>query len=58
MHAILDSMQRPLPEQIGNGFGGAEVAKVRRDGSEIRVLVQNAQENRDTLADLMQTQIA
>ncbi len=46
-----------LAKQIGNGFGGAEVAKVRRDGSEIRVLVQNAQENRDTLADLMQTRL-
>ena len=46
-----------LAKQIGYGFGGAEVAKVRRDGSEIRVLVQNAQENRDTLADLMQTRL-
>lgn len=33
------------------------MTKVRRDGSEIRVVVQNARENRDTLADLMQTQL-
>ncbi|NOD65814.1 efflux RND transporter permease subunit [Ruegeria sp. HKCCD6109] len=46
-----------LARQIGYGFGGAEVTKVRRDGSEVRVVVQNARENRDTLADLMQTQL-
>ncbi|WP_037312350.1 efflux RND transporter permease subunit [Ruegeria halocynthiae] len=46
-----------LASQIGYGFGGSEVTKVRRDGSEIRVVVQNARENRDTLADLMQTRL-
>lgn len=46
-----------LAQQIGFGFGGAEVTKVGRDGSEIRVIVQNARENRDTLADLMQTRL-
>ncbi len=46
-----------LARQIGYGFGGAEVTKVRRDGSEVRVVVQNARENRDTLADLVQTRL-
>ncbi|NVO57783.1 efflux RND transporter permease subunit [Rhodobacteraceae bacterium B1Z28] len=46
-----------LARQISYGFGGSEVAKVMRDGSEVRVVVQNARENSDTLADLMQTQL-
>ena len=46
-----------LASQIGNGFGGFEAAKVQRDGAEVRVIVQNAQENRNTLADLMQTRL-
>ncbi|WP_120634933.1 efflux RND transporter permease subunit [Ruegeria sp. EL01] len=46
-----------LASQIGYGFGGSEVTKVRREGSEVRVVVQNARENRDTLADLMQTRL-
>ncbi|WP_377191677.1 efflux RND transporter permease subunit [Ruegeria meonggei] len=46
-----------LATQIGYGFGGAEVTKVRREGSEIKVVVQNAREDSDTLADLMQTQL-
>ncbi|MFP3385058.1 efflux RND transporter permease subunit [Tritonibacter sp. SIMBA_163] len=44
-----------LATQIGYGFGGAEVAKVRRDGSEVRVVVQNALAHRDTITDLTQT---
>jgi len=43
-----------LATQIGYGFGGAEVARVRRDGSEVRVSVQNSRATRDTIADLMQ----
>lgn len=46
-----------LASQIGYGFGGSEVTKVRREGSEVRVVVQNAREDRNTLADLMQTQL-
>jgi multidrug efflux pump subunit AcrB len=46
-----------LASQIGYGFGGSEVAKLRRDGAEVRVVVQNAFENRDTLADLLQTRL-
>ncbi|KIC14394.1 efflux RND transporter permease subunit [Leisingera sp. ANG-DT] len=46
-----------LASQIGNGFGGAEVARIRRDGSEIRVLVQNNRAARDTISDLMQLRL-
>ena len=46
-----------LANQIGYAFGGAEVQKLRRDGSEIRVLVQNAQPARDSLDDLLQTRL-
>lgn len=46
-----------LANQIGYAFGGAEVQKLRRDGSEIRVLVQNAQSARDSLDDLLQTRL-
>ena len=46
-----------LAGQIGYGFGGAEVARVRRDGAEVRVVVQNAREARDTIGDLMQTRL-
>lgn len=46
-----------LASQIGNGFGGAEVTRVRRDGSEVRVIVQNARAARDTINDLMQTRL-
>ena len=46
-----------LASQIGNGFGGAEVTRVRRDGAEVRVVVQNARDARDTIHDLMQTRL-
>ena len=46
-----------LASQIGYGFGGAEVARVRRDGAEVRVIVQNARTARDTIDDLMQTRL-
>ena len=46
-----------LARQIGNSFGGAEVAKLRRDGGEVRVVVQNARAARDTIHDLMQTRL-
>jgi multidrug efflux pump subunit AcrB len=46
-----------LASQIGNGFGGAEVTRVRRDGTEVRVVVQNARDARDTIHDLMQTRL-
>jgi len=44
-----------LASQIGNAYGGAEVQKVQRDGSEIRVVVQNTKEARDTTDDLLQS---
>ena len=46
-----------LASQIGYGFGGSEVARVRRDGSEVRVIVQNARAARDTIDDLTQTRL-
>ncbi|MBO6640169.1 MAG: efflux RND transporter permease subunit [Roseitalea sp.] len=46
-----------LASQIGYGFGGSEVARVRRDGAEVRVVVQNARAARDTIDDLMQTRL-
>ena len=46
-----------LASQIGYGFGGAEVTRVRRDGAEVRVVVQNARAARDTIHDLMQTRL-
>ncbi|MEM8959015.1 MAG: efflux RND transporter permease subunit [Pseudomonadota bacterium] len=46
-----------LASQIGYGFGGAEVTRIQRDGSEIRVLVLNADSARDTIDDLMQTRL-
>ncbi len=46
-----------LASQIGNAFGGAEVQKIRRQGSEIRVVVQHTDTARDTMDDLLQTQL-
>ncbi|MVO18403.1 efflux RND transporter permease subunit [Parasedimentitalea huanghaiensis] len=46
-----------LANQIGYGFGGAEVTRVHRDGAEVRVVVQNARVARDTIDDLMQTHL-
>ena len=46
-----------LASQIGYGFGGAEVTRVRRDGAEVRVVVQNARDARDTIHDLMQIRL-
>ncbi len=46
-----------LASQIGNSFGGAEVQKIRREGSELRVVVQNTGTSRDTIDDLLQTQL-
>ncbi len=46
-----------LASQIGFGYGGSEVARVRRDGSELRVVVQNARAARDTIDDLMQVRL-
>lgn len=46
-----------LASQIGYGFGGSEVTRVRRDGAEVRVIVQNARTARDTINDLLQTRL-
>lgn len=46
-----------LASQIGNAFGGAEVQKIRRAGTEMRVLVQNDTTSRDTVDDLLQSRV-
>lgn len=46
-----------LASQVGYGFGGAEVTRIRRDGAEVRVVVQNAETARDTITDLMETRL-
>lgn len=46
-----------LAGQIGLGYGGSEVARVRRDGAELRVVVQNARDARDTIDDLMEARL-
>ncbi|WP_394199380.1 efflux RND transporter permease subunit [Litoreibacter albidus] len=46
-----------LASQIGYSFGGSEVTRVRRDGGEVRVIVQNARAARDTINDLLQTRL-
>ena len=42
-----------LASQIGFGYGGAEVTRIQRDGSELRVLVLNGDAARDSINDLM-----
>jgi multidrug efflux pump subunit AcrB len=49
--------QETLAAQVGYSFGGAEVQKIQRDGKELRVLVQNTIEYRDTLDDLLQARL-
>ncbi|MGI9486009.1 MAG: efflux RND transporter permease subunit [Geminicoccaceae bacterium] len=46
-----------LASQISHSFGGAEVQRIRQDGSELRVLVQNSGSARDTIDDLMQARL-
>ncbi len=46
-----------LSSQISYAFGGTEVQKLRRDSNEIRVLIQNAKADRDSLDDLLQTRL-
>ncbi len=46
-----------LASQVGNAFGGAEVQKISREGSEIRVVVQNTETARDTMDDLLRSQL-
>lgn len=46
-----------LATQIGHAFGGAEVQKVQREGHELRVMVKNHEGARDTVDDLLQTQL-
>ena len=46
-----------LASQIGYAFGGAEAQRLQRNGEELRVIVSNAREARNTLDDLLQSQL-
>ncbi len=46
-----------LASQIGNAFGGAEVQKITRTGTQIRVVVKNRGTARDTIDDLQQSRV-
>ncbi len=46
-----------LATQIGYRFGGAEVQKIQRDDQEVRVIVRNATQARNTIDDLMQSRL-
>ncbi len=46
-----------LANQIGNGFGGSEIARIRREGAEVRVVVRNADTARDAIDDLMKMRL-
>lgn len=46
-----------LATQIGHIFGGTEVDKINRDGSEARVLVIGGRDARDSIADLAQVSL-
>ena len=48
---------KAIASQIGYAFGGAEVQKTRRAGTELRVVVLNARTARDTIDDLMQSRL-
>lgn len=49
--------QQVLASQIGFAFGGAEVQKIQRDGKEMRVMVRNIDDARDSIDDLMQSRL-
>jgi multidrug efflux pump subunit AcrB len=46
-----------LAEQIGYAYGGAEVQKIQRGDTELRVLVQRSAEERNTVDDLLKSHI-
>ncbi|MEM1082183.1 MAG: efflux RND transporter permease subunit, partial [Pseudomonadota bacterium] len=46
-----------LARQIGYGFGGSEISRIRREGEELRVVVQHARSARDTIDDLMNVRL-
>ena len=46
-----------LARQIGYAYGGAEVQKTRRNGTEFRVLVVNQLSDRDTMSDLIHSEL-
>lgn len=46
-----------LAAQIGMNFGGAEAQRLQRDFQEVRVIVKNHKESRDTIGDLMQARV-
>ena len=46
-----------LATQIGQNFGGAHVQRILREGNEVKVLVQNAKTARDTIDDLLKSEL-
>ena len=46
-----------LATQISQRFGGAEAQRIQRDNQEVRVIVRNQNDARNTLSDLIQTRI-
>ena len=46
-----------LANQIGLAYGGAEVQKIRRGSDEVKVIVQNSAAARDTISDLLRSDI-
>ncbi|WP_020594265.1 efflux RND transporter permease subunit [Kiloniella laminariae] len=46
-----------LASQIGNAFGGAEVQKIMRDGTELKVIAQNTDKTRDSIDDLLRSRL-
>lgn len=46
-----------LASQIAFNFGGAEAQRVQRDKQEVRVVVQNRDDARNSIVDLMQTRV-
>ena len=46
-----------LARQVGHIFGGTEAQRLQRGSQEVRVVVQSADEARNTIADLFQTRL-
>lgn len=46
-----------LAVQIGHRFGGTEAQRVQRDGREVKVLVEDQEKTRNTIAALMQVRL-
>ena len=49
--------QERLASQIGSRFGGIEAQRLQRNGQEVKVIVQDRIQARNTLADLMEAKV-